>query len=84
VHIPYTKEEVLSAHKNSQYETLFCDYYGMYQAGVINLEGIKHENLIKKLLAMPGKPLYYFSELLGLNLNSRFISPYIIYIGKRT
>ena len=84
VHISYTKEEVLSAHKNSQYETLFCDYYGTYQAGVINLEGIKHENLIKKLLAMPGKPLYYFGELLGLNWNSRFISPYIIYIGKRT
>lgn len=83
VHIPYTKDNILSAHKANGYETLFCDYYGLYQGGVININGIKAENTIRKLLSIPGKPFYYFNKLLKIRLDSKLNSPYIIYIGKK-
>ena len=82
VHIPYTKEDILSAHENAGYTTLFCDYYGLYQAGVINIHGVKNERIIRKVLAIPGKPLYNLSQLLHWDFSNKKISPYIIYIGK--
>jgi len=84
VHIPYTKEDILSAHQNAGYTTLFCDYYGVYQSGVINIQGIKYESVIRKILAIPGKPLYFLSKLLRWDISNKMISPYIIYIGKRS
>ena len=84
VHIPYTYEDVYKAHEKSGYETLFCDYYGLYQSGVINVSGIKNESLIKNVLAIPGKPLYFLSKLFNWDFSNKMISPYIIYIGKRS
>lgn len=82
IHIPYTKNDIIFAHESAGYETLFCDYYGGYQGGVINVSGIKMETFIGKLLALPGKPIYYLNLLLNLNINGKIISPYTIYIGK--
>ena len=81
IHIPYTREEIKNAHEKAGYHTLFCDYYGLYQAGVINLTGNRFENLLRKLLAIPGKPIYYLYKLAKIPFDSRYISPYIIYIG---
>lgn len=81
IHIPYTREDIKSAHEKAGYHTLFCNYYGLYQAGVINLLGNRFENILRKLLAIPGKPIYYFHKLTGISLDSKYISPYIIYIG---
>jgi cyclopropane fatty-acyl-phospholipid synthase-like methyltransferase len=82
VHIPYTKEEILEAHKNAGFDTLFCNYYGLYQSGVINVSGIKYETITRKLLAIPGKPLYFLSKFFHWDFSSKIISPYVIYIGK--
>ena len=82
IHFPYTKEDILNSHEKSGYETLFCDYFGIYQGGVVNLGNIKFKNLINKFLAIPGKPLYYLYKNFNLKLDSKFNSPYIIYIGK--
>ena len=82
VHIPYTRQNILEAHEKSGYKTLFCDYYGLYQSGVINVSGIKNESIIRKVLAIPGKPLYFLSKFLHWNFSNKMISPYIIYIGK--
>ncbi len=81
IHIPYSKEEIKSAHEKAGYRTLFCDYYGIYQAGVINLEGNRFEKTLRKLLAIPGKPLYWLYRLTNLPFDSKYTSPYIIYIG---
>jgi len=81
VHIPYTKEDIKSAHEKAGYNTLFCDYYGLYQAGVVNLAGNRYENILRKLLAIPGKPLYYLNRLTNISFDSKYISPYVIYIG---
>jgi len=83
VHIPYTREDIFKTHEKSGYETLFCDYYGLYQSGVVNVSGIKNESIIRKILAVPGKPLYFLSKLLNFDFSNKMISPYIIYIGKR-
>lgn len=83
IHIPYTKNDILFAHENNGYRTLFCDYYGIYQSGVINLNGINNQHIISKILAIPGKLLYYISKLFHIKLDSKFNSPYIIYIGKK-
>jgi len=82
VHIPYTKEEMKNAHENAGYKTLFCDYFGLYQAGVINLDGNKYDTMLRKVLAIPGKPIYYFNKITKIPLDSQAISPYIIYIGR--
>lgn len=82
VHIPYTKEEIINAHKQAGYTILFCDYFGLYQAGVINLKGNKYENNLQKILAIPGKPIYYLYKFLKFSFDSKLISPYIICIGK--
>jgi len=50
VHIPYTKDDILKAHENANYKTLFCDYYGIYQGGVVNLNGIKYEFFLNKYI----------------------------------
>ena len=84
VHIPYKREDILISHEKAGYETLFCDYYGLYQSGVVNVSGIKNESIIRKILAVPGKPLYFLSKLLHWDFSSKIISPYIIYIGKCT
>jgi len=84
VHIPYTKNDILKAHESSGYKTLYCGYYGIYQAGVINISGINNEQMIRKILAVPGKSLYYISKLFHVKLDSKFNSPYIIYIGKKS
>lgn len=83
IHIPYTKDDILKAHENSGYQTLYCEYYGIYQAGVININGVKNEQIIRKILAIPGKPLYYISNIFDIKLDSKINSPYIIYIGKK-
>lgn len=82
VHIPYTRVDILKAHEQSGYQTLYCDYYGLYQFGVVNINGVKQESLLRKLLAIPGKPLYFLSKLLNWDFSNKMISPYIIYIGK--
>jgi len=84
VHIPYKKDDILNAHENSGYKTLYCGYYGIYQAGVVNLNGINNQQIISKILAIPGKPLYYISKLFNLKLDFKFNSPYIIYIGQKS
>jgi len=84
IHIPYTKYDILNAHENSGYKTLYCGYYGIYQAGVVNINGIDKEQMIRKILAIPGKPLYYISKLFNMKLDSKFNSPYIVYIGKKS
>lgn len=84
IHIPYTKEEILEAHEINGYKTLFCDYYGLYQGGVINISGVKYENIIRKILAIPGKPIYFINRLLNIRTDCKYISPYIIYIGKKS
>jgi len=81
IHIPYTKEDILHAHKKSGYKTLFCDYFGVYQGGVINIMDLKYKNIISKLLAVPGKPLFYLNKILAID--SKMNSPYIVYIGKK-
>ncbi|WP_024787508.1 methyltransferase domain-containing protein [Lebetimonas sp. JH369] len=81
VHIPYTREDIKNAHEKAGYNTLFCNYYGLYQAGVINLTGNKFGNILRKLLAIPGKPIYYLYKLTKIPFDSKYISPYIIYIG---
>ncbi len=83
VHIPYTKEALLSAHERAGYETLFCDYFGIYQSGVINLAGHRYGDTLSKVFAVPGKPLYYLSRASGISLDSVYNSPYIIYIGRK-
>ncbi|WP_456394143.1 class I SAM-dependent methyltransferase [Nitratifractor sp.] len=83
VHIPYTREELQSAHERAGYETLFCDYFGIYQSGVINLTGNRFGDTLSKVFAVPGKPLYYLSRVSGINLDSMYNSPYIIYIGRK-
>jgi 2-polyprenyl-3-methyl-5-hydroxy-6-metoxy-1,4-benzoquinol methylase len=83
IHIPYKKKDILKAHENAGYKTLFCDYFGIYQGGVVNIVDIKFESLIGKVLSIPGKPLFYLNHFLHINLNSELISPYIIYIGKK-
>jgi 2-polyprenyl-3-methyl-5-hydroxy-6-metoxy-1,4-benzoquinol methylase len=83
IHIPYIKEDILKAHEQNNYKTLFCDYYGLYQFGVVNINGIKYENFYRKIFSIPGKPFYYFNKLLKVRLDSKYISPYIIYIGKK-
>jgi len=82
VHIPYTAEEIRDAHEKAGYHTLFCDYFGLYQAGVVNLEGVRHEAWLQKALAVPGKPFYHMNRVFGLRLDSKWTSPYIVYIGK--
>jgi len=83
IHFPYTKKDLLFAHEKAGYKTLFCDYFGIYQGGVINLGDIKYKNIISKLLAMPGKPLYYLNKFTNFKLDSKFNSPYVVYIGKK-
>jgi len=83
IHIPYTKNDLLKAHEEAGYRTLFCDYIGIYQAGVININGVKNEEMIRKLLAIPGKPLFYLHKFTKLKFDSSFNSPYILYIGKK-
>ncbi len=82
VHIPYTKEDIKNAHEKAGYKTLFCNYFGLYQAGVVNLKGLKNENLIQKILAVPGKPIYLLHKITKISFDSKYLSPYIIYIGK--
>ena len=84
IHIPYNATEILNAHETAGYQTLFCDYFGIYQGGVINTDGIKNENFFKKLIAIPGKPLYYTHKITNLRFDSKYNSPYIIYIGKKS
>lgn len=81
--IPYTKNDILFAHENNGYRTLFCDYYGIYQSGVVNIDGINNEPIVRKILAIPGKVLYNLSQVFSLKLDSKFNSPYIIYIGQK-
>ncbi|WP_292654752.1 methyltransferase domain-containing protein [Nitratifractor sp.] len=82
IHIPYTREDLKDSHEAAGYKTLFCDYYGLYQGGVVNLSGNRYENALRKLLAVPGKPLYHFHRLTNIRLDSKYLSPYVIYIGK--
>ena len=82
IHIPYTKEDMFLSHERAGYKTLFCDYYGIYQGGVININNIKFENFFRKCLAIPGKPLYYLYKFTNYRFDNKYISPYIIYIGK--
>lgn len=83
IHIPYSASEILNAHESAGYKTLFCDYYGLYQGGVVNISGIKNEELYRKLLAIPGKPLYYLYKIFNYRFDSKYYSPYIVYIGKK-
>ncbi len=82
IHIPYDKNDILLAHETNGYKTLFCDYAGIYQFGVVNISNIKYNKIIKKFFSLPGKPLYYFLNLFNISMNYKINSPYIIYIGK--
>jgi len=81
IHIPYKKNDLLYAHEKAGYKTLFCNYYGVYQGGVVNIDKIRFENFIRKLIAIPGKPLNFISKF--ISIDSKYISPYVIYIGKK-
>ncbi|BCD67747.1 bifunctional 2-polyprenyl-6-hydroxyphenol methylase/3-demethylubiquinol 3-O-methyltransferase UbiG [Nitratiruptor sp. YY09-18] len=83
IHIPYTKDDLLKAHEKNGYSTLFCDYFGLYQFGVVNIDGIKNEDIVRKIFAIPGKLFYYFYKFSKLRLDSVYNSPYVIYIGKK-
>lgn len=83
VHIPYTKYELFKAHENAGYKTIFCDYFGIWQMGVVNISNIKYEDKIGKILAIPGKPLFYLSKIFKKDISSKYFSPYIIYVGKK-
>jgi len=86
IHIPYTKEDIKAAHESSEYETLFCDYYGLYIGGVVNIDGKKYSSFISKLISLPGRPLYYLNKVIHKLFKKRidtiYNSPYIVYIGK--
>jgi len=82
VHIPYTASDLKAAHEAAGYETLFCDYFGTYQGGVVNLDGHPRAAFWQKVLAVPGKPMDWISRLLSRRLDSRLYSPYVIYIGR--
>lgn len=82
IHIPYDKNDILLAHETNGYKTLFCDYAGIYQFGVVNISNIKYNKIIKKFFSLPRKPLYYFLNLFNISMNYKINSPYIIYIGK--
>ena len=82
IHIPYTREDLQRAHEKAGYKTVFCDYYGLYQAGVVNLSGSRYEKWLRKLLAIPGKPLYRLYQWGMRRFDSVYLSPYIVYIGK--
>jgi len=79
IHIPYTKQDILQAHEKNGYKTLFCNYVGTYQFGVVNISGIRNETFIRKLFSIPGKPLYILNKI--ININSKLLSPHILYIG---
>jgi SAM-dependent methyltransferase len=81
IHIPYRKEDLLQAHEKAGYTTLFCDYFGTYQGGVVNLSGHPREKVWQKILAAPGKPMHLLETILGKRLDGVFHSPYVIYIG---
>ena len=82
IHVPYTSHDLRMSHESVGYETLFCDYYGTYQGGVINIDNHSQKVLLQKLFALPGKPLYRLQKILGKRFDSKMISPYVIYIGK--
>lgn len=82
IHVPYMPIDLRSAHEQLGYETLFCDYYGTYQGGVVNVDNHPKKELLQKLFAIPGQPLYRIQQILGKRLDSKIISPYVIYIGK--
>lgn len=86
IHIPYKKDEIKVAHEVNGYKTLFCDYFGTYVGGVVNIDDIKYSNIISRIISIPGRPLYYLNKLVYKVLNKRldsvYNSPYIIYIGR--
>jgi 2-polyprenyl-3-methyl-5-hydroxy-6-metoxy-1,4-benzoquinol methylase len=80
IHVPLSPKDLGDAHRRNRLQVISCDYFLVVNLGVLNLENLRKNALLARILRLRSwinKTIWAYERLIPLLKPNRWSSPYI-------
>jgi len=80
IHVPLSPEDLCEAHRKNRLQVISCDYFLVVNLGVLNLENLKNNAFLARILRLRSwinKTIWACEKLTPLLKPNRWSSPYV-------